>query len=83
MASLVDKIKKLFRHLSFNLQLTQDTFSYNFVKSLLPESIVYTSSSMRMSSLHLIANDIVINDRSSVIEFGNRHIYLSNSLIIV
>ena len=71
MASLVNKIQRIIQQSDFNLQLTQDTFSYNFLKNLLPENIAYTSSSMRMSSLHLIVNDIIVNDKSSIIEFGS------------
>jgi hypothetical protein len=55
-----------------NLLLNYDAISINMLNPLLKDLdyLPYTSSSLRFSHIAMIINDIIINNRKSVIEFG-------------
>ncbi len=68
---LIDKIYEFAKVFYRTRVVTNDIYALNFLKPLLEGPYLpYTSSTLRPQSLAFILNDLVVNERQSMLEFG-------------
>jgi predicted O-methyltransferase YrrM len=77
---LKNKLKKAMA--TSQKKLLHDSVAISKLNGILDNYVVWTSSSIRPSAITMMLNDIVINDRKKIIEFGSgiSTLYIAKSL---